>query len=355
MKKTISIALISGAVLTAAMPSVMAANVDKDNSVVTGKAVAGEYSIEADSVDLGKLEIGQPINSVNGEVRVTDHSGGSGWIAQVKSTNYDVVNKSLVESVQLTGDDKQFITGSDVKVAKGSSLLEKHKINAEYSAEWGVAPEVGNQTNNLTWTLSPRVSTMADDFKENVVFGYQDFLGPKGAESSIDLGDWDSKLNLGMGAPITKIEGMYGKINEKNELNMTFDLSSFTYENEEQFKIDTLSQIESLNNYREMNNLPLLTPTENLKWASEPGMGVDLTATWPIGYEADEFVDYSVESSGEDGDFIVPSSMNTPQGLALTTNEEPELSYNLTIPFVDGSKLTFKYNIKYIGEPTLRK
>lgn len=349
MKKIINIGLISSVLLGVGLPSVsLAADLTAvDNSHVNGKALPGTFRIQADDADLGKLVIGKTINDVDSEVRVLDNSGGQGWQATVKSMNYDKINPSLIESVKVGDSDKTLITSEDSRVHKGPSILDEQKFKATYSAEWGVKPEAGNANNELLWTLTPAIKTMEDTFKENVTFGFNYFNGIKGLKADNPI-DYNSFIEFeGNGNSYVKYPGLYGKINDKNELNLTFDISEFSYDEENSATLtEELSQI---NVGREALGMTEIPTEGNVKWLFAPMEVGTIGLSSPVNI-SDMLISDNGNSMVEDVyEIREPLTFYGEQSIA--TNEHPTSSTKMRVILKDGSSFDFTYNLTITGEP----
>lgn len=361
-KTIVSTMMLGSIVLSTAMPAAMAADKADTNSRVKATVKTGGMTLEADTVDLGKLEIGKKIDNVDGEVRITDYTGGAGWDLSVKSTNYDKVNPSLVEKVKVGDGSESLLLPNDTKVDNGPSLLETQKRKATYSAEWGVAPVAGGVNNELTWTLTPTIpveKTIAEIVKENVVWASQGATNiydtTRRSDNEIDVSD------IYPGVEIQGVErGLVSKINENNELVFVTDMSySYTQE-------PSLGEysIESAKDYY-YAGLEIVPGSENRKVLDFDG------ATWVSsiagyesvsGYYSDELSELLSESVvGEGND---PSSMSIDKDGTLVlagfsivdhmtgvlSSNNREATENIRMNFVDGSVLEFKLIHKAINE-----
>lgn len=142
------------------MPSILSAQAADEvtsNSKIIGNVTTGGISLVAGDANLGDTKIGTKINDVSSNIEVKDWTGGVGWNLFVKSSNFDDISKTYRESVQVEGFNKTAITKDNSFVAEGVSRKTPYSFNATYSAEWGENPRLGDNVNNLVWTLTPSV------------------------------------------------------------------------------------------------------------------------------------------------------------------------------------------------------
>lgn len=142
------------------LPAAQAAEEATANSKVTGTAKKGALILEVEDADLGKFAIGDSLKTTNVSdyVKITDHTGSQfGWDLGVKSTNYEDTKESIVYQMKVGSTSYHDITGEQVDVLMGRSMLATQAFNGTIIPEWGVAPEVGNFESDLTWTLTPRI------------------------------------------------------------------------------------------------------------------------------------------------------------------------------------------------------
>lgn len=348
IKKTMSVVLLSSVILTSVMPSVMAAEVANDDSTVSAKVKTGGMKVVASDVDLGKLVIGENIDPVTGEVIVTDHTGGDGWKLQVKSTNFDVINPSLVESVKVGEGEKSFITNEDVLVNKGKSLLEDQKYNADYSATWGVKPEVGNKTNELTWTLTPEIEekTIADNFMEDLSVGFTEDPNMMGLFNMAT----DKRKDPDTGIVIH--QGWNSKVDKNGEINFLIDVSEYSFAKENEYRDGLVGYKNEVKEEQEAFGITDINYDGDLEWI--------FTGFHHLGFDSPYLKDnnfFELKASGidnklnDDGTFTWGEDM-LERSLFTTTSNHDSLSRTIIIPFKDGSQAKLKVNLKFTGLPT---
>lgn len=131
-------------------------------SKIEGRVLSGEFKIEAPDVDFGTLKIGQKIESVrsDGEVIVTDHTGGDGWEATYKDTTYQKNKDTLL--LKFNNFD---VTDQSRPFTNGKSQLTPKKMTFGASATWGVKPTIQSYRSDILWTLTPVNNTPTGKFK----------------------------------------------------------------------------------------------------------------------------------------------------------------------------------------------
>lgn len=348
MKRFLGIALVSAILLPIASNTAMAANTADDSSLVTGKATPGTLRVIADDVDLGKLTIGQDIDYVTGAVKVLDNTGGNGWELGVKSNNYATINKSLVEMVSIDNIGI-YITDETSQIMAGESRLEEYEMTAEYNAEWGVAPEVGNVNNDLTWTLTPSLGKpMAQKIQENYVFGFNNVSAPQGMNSML-FQRYPMK-NYAYGTLLDG-PGMTGMIDENNEVNLTVNMEDFYYTDAYKVEDNVPQTMEMLANHREMNGMPAPKTDGDPQWVIGPAMNNINIAHQGDLPEIYEWFNPEESAGYIDGTIVFNSPMYPIMDLVTTSSLESELVYPTKMVFNDGSTLEFTLKIHFVGDP----
>lgn len=348
MKRFLGIALASAILLPIASNTAMAANTVDDSSLVTGKATPGTLRVIADDVDLGKLTIGQDIDYVTGAVKVLDNTGGNGWELGVKSNNYATINKSLVEMVSIDNIGI-YITDETSQIMAGESQLAEHEMTAEYSAEWGVAPEVGNVNNDLTWTLTPSLAKpMAQQIQESYVFGFNNISAPFGMHSLLNERYEQKNYPYGM---LLDGPGMTGMIDENNEVNLTVNMEDFYYTDDYIVEDNVPFAMEQLSNHRAQNNMPAPKTDGDVQWVITPSMNNINIAHQTELPEIYDWFNPEEPAGYIDGTIVFNNPMYPVMDLVTTSNLEREFSYPTKMVFNDGSTLEFTLKLHFVGDP----
>lgn len=156
-------------------PTVMAAGAGQEdvtkpeNSHVTANIKSGGMNLEVagnggeiNDTFLGDLVIYDEIAETvtTNLIKVIDRTGAEGWKLSVRADNFADTEKTLAATVKLGADGPTVpLTDTEMVAQSGDSTLNEHTFNGAFNALWGQAPERGDYSSDLTWTLTPKVLT----------------------------------------------------------------------------------------------------------------------------------------------------------------------------------------------------